>query len=82
MVLFHIFVSIFCHICQWNKKNVSSQLEGVSEAISQMAEDIKQEKEEPFETQKQEITLKGLIDIEWKITMLLRSKFPKLVDVI
>lgn len=34
------------------------------------------------ETQKQEITLKGLIDIEWKITMLLRSKFPKLVDVI
>ena len=40
---------------QENKKNVSSQLEGVSEAISQMAEDIKQEKEEPFETQKQEI---------------------------
>ena len=40
---------------QENKKNVSSQLEGVSEAISQMAEDIKQEKAEPFETQKQEI---------------------------
>lgn len=40
-----------------NKKNLSSQLEGVSEAISQMAEDIesKEKQEEPFEIQKQEI---------------------------
>ncbi len=38
-----------------NKKNVSSQLEGVSEAISQMAESIKQEEKDPFEDQKQEI---------------------------
>lgn len=40
-----------------NKKNLSSQLEGVSEAISQMAEDIenKEKQQEPFEVQKQEI---------------------------
>ncbi len=38
-----------------NKKNVSSQLEGVSEAISQMVEEMKQEEKDPFAMQKQEI---------------------------
>ncbi len=38
-----------------NKKNVSSQLEGVSEAISQMVEEMKQEEKDPFAVQKQEI---------------------------
>ena len=40
---------------QENKKNVSSQLEGVSEAISKMAEEIKQEEQLPFENQQKEI---------------------------
>lgn len=38
-----------------NKKNVSSHLEGVSEAISQMVEEMKQEEKDPFAMQKQEI---------------------------
>lgn len=40
-----------------SKKNISSQLEGVSQAISQMAEDIeiKEKQEEPFELYKKEI---------------------------
>ena len=38
-----------------NKKNVSFQLEGVSEAISQMVEEMKQEEKDPFAVQKQEI---------------------------
>ncbi len=38
-----------------NKKNVSSQLEGVSEAISQMVEKLKEENKDPFANQKQEI---------------------------
>ena len=37
-----------------NKKNVSFQLEGVSEAISQMVEEMKQEEKDPFAVQKQE----------------------------
>lgn len=40
---------------QENKKNVSSQLEGVSEAISKMAEEIKQEEKTPYETHKKEM---------------------------
>ncbi len=40
-----------------NKKTVSSQLEGVSQAISHLAEEIKEENlnDDPFEAQKQEI---------------------------
>ena len=39
-----------------SKKNISNQLEGVSEAISQIAEDIesKEKQQEPFEIQKRE----------------------------
>ncbi len=40
-----------------NKKNVSTQLDGVSKAISSMAEEIKQENKDPFEAQKKEIEL-------------------------
>lgn len=40
---------------QESKKNVSSQLEGVSEAISQMAEEMEQEEKNPFSVQEQEI---------------------------
>lgn len=39
-----------------SRKTVSTQLEGVSQAISHLAEEIKEEKnEEPFQTQKKEI---------------------------
>ena len=38
-----------------NKKNVSSQLEGVSEVISQMAQEIEQKEDDPYLNQKQEI---------------------------
>ena len=40
-----------------SKKTVSSQLDGVSKAISSMAEEMKKENEDPFETQKKEIML-------------------------
>lgn len=42
---------------QENKKTVASELEGVSKAISSMAEEMKQENKEPFETQKKQIML-------------------------
>ena len=38
-----------------NKKSVSSQLDGVSKAISSMAEEMKKEEKDPFETEKKEI---------------------------
>lgn len=40
---------------QENKKNISSQLEGVSEAIGQMAEEIQQENIEPFKNETKQI---------------------------
>ncbi|MCI9177828.1 MAG: hypothetical protein HFJ28_04575 [Clostridia bacterium] len=40
-----------------SKKTVSSQLDGVSKAISSMAEEIEKENEDPFEIQKKEIML-------------------------
>ena len=42
-------------ILKENKKNVSSQLEGVSEVISQMAQEIEQKEDDPYLNQKQEI---------------------------
>ena len=38
-----------------SKQNVSNQLEGVSQAISHLAEEMKEEQKDPFEEQKQEI---------------------------
>ncbi len=38
-----------------NKKSVSSQLDGVSKAISSMAEEMKEEEKNPFETEEKEI---------------------------
>lgn len=40
---------------QENKKTVASELDGVSKAISSMAEEMKQENKEPFEMQKKQI---------------------------
>lgn len=40
-----------------NKKNVSTQLEGVSEAISNLADEILTDKEEKFEEEEEKITL-------------------------